>query len=178
LKIAQRKCPSFSAFSYQMSNKPKTSAELMAELQSDPEFRAREAEADRKRIVREQEHQRLMRPLLLRLEQIGVSGTTLQEIVRRFAPLSPDAIQILLSALPEIDAPRPKESIVRALGAASEPFDGRPLIECYEQTRDEGVKWAVLNTIALARPHSIETWLATIRHTPAGDTLRKLSVSE
>jgi hypothetical protein len=58
------------------------------------------------------------------------------------------------------------ESAVRALAASQEGFDGRPLVQCFEATQDEGVKWAVINTMVCAKPHSINDWLAKLCESP------------
>lgn len=161
-----------------MSERRKTAAGLMAELQGDPAFRRRELEVDQQRLLHEQEYSRLLEPILAKLREHGLQGATLQEIVQKFAPLPDAAIEILLAGLSELTDTRGRETLVRALGAAKKPFDGRSLVACFEQADDEGLKWAILNTIALARPHSIDDWLATIANTPAGETLRKLSVEK
>lgn len=161
-----------------MSQKRKTAAELMAELQGDPAFRRREVEANQKRHLREQEYSRLLEPLVTKLQELGLQGGSLHEIVQRFAPLPGDAIEVLLAGLVELNDARAKETVIRALGAARTPFDGRPLMVCFERTDDEGLKWAILNTVALARPHSIDDWLSSIAGTPAGETLRKLAADQ
>jgi hypothetical protein len=159
-----------------MSERREMTDELMRRLENDPVFQERRREKERKRLERQQEYNRLLEPVLGKLRGLGLSGESLQEIVRKFAPLSPDAAQVLLSALPEIEAERAQESIVRALGAAVlQRFDGRPLVECLKGTRDEALKWAVVNTIALTHPHSIDDWLAAIRGTPWEETLRQLA---
>ena len=94
------------------------------------------------------------------------------------APLPVDAIEILRSALPQLDDAGLKESVVRAMGTAKQPFDGRPLVTCFQQTNDEGLKFAILNTIALATPYSIDDGLARIRNTTQGETLRNRSIQE
>lgn len=159
-----------------MADKRQTAAELMAELQADPAFQAREAAAAQKRQAREQERTRLYAPLLSALDEIGIHGPSLQEVVQRFAPLPNRAVEILLAGLVDLDDPRAKETVIRALGAAKQPFDGRSLVDCYARTDDEGLKFAILNTIALARPHSIDEWLSAMEHTSAGETLRNLAI--
>jgi hypothetical protein len=49
--------------------------------------------------------------------------------------------------------------VVRQLAVAAEPFDGRPLVELFEGTTSwYFLRWAILNTIACAMPHSIDAW--------------------
>ena len=158
-----------------MSKQPKTAAELIAELQSDASYCARRNQKDRHRLAREQQYSKLLAPLLQSLSSVGLTGNSLEEIVQKYTPLPVSAVPILLSAIPETGDLRVKESIVRALGAASQPFDGRPLTKCFDQASDESLRWAILNTISVARPHSIDTWLLGLRDTHWGKTLRELS---
>jgi hypothetical protein len=158
-----------------MSDRLKTAAELMAELQSNSGFRKREVEQTQKRALREEQYVTLWKPYLTILKSCGFDGESVQEIVEKFAPLPPLAIDVLLSAFSELTDARLKESAVRALAAAQQPFDGRKLVSCFERASDEGLRWAILNTIAVTRPHSIDDWLAAVQDTPTGETLRKLS---
>ncbi len=158
-----------------MSRKAKTAAELMAELQNDPEFRRRELETEQKRLLNAQKYAEFMGPTLARLREAGFAGSSLHEIVKMFAPLPSKAVEILISALNEVSEYRGKEAIVRALAAASAPFDGGSLVKCFEGTSDEALRWTVLNTVASVHPHSIDVWLSKIRSTSYGDTLRDLT---
>jgi hypothetical protein len=158
-----------------MSKQPKTAAELMTELRADPAFRQRELEADLKRAHREQEYSNLLQPILSELQRRGFKGASLEEVLRAFAPLPTDAVEVLLSGFSAIDNVRVKESLVRALGAAKDSFDGQTLVACFQRTDDEALKWAILNTIALTSPESIDDWLAKVKDTPTGETLRKLA---
>ena len=156
----------------------KNAADLLAEIQGDANFRQREFEAEQKRLQREEEYARILKPLLRQLNELGYEGDSIQEIVRTGTPLVSDAVEILLSALPSISDARAKETVVRALGASNAPFSGRSLISCFEQTQDEGLKWAIVNTIAMVAPHSIDNWLISIHDTSWGETLRKLSAAQ
>lgn len=159
-----------------MKKKGKTAAQLMAELEADPVFQAREIAANQKRQARQQESGRLTEPILCALRRQGLQGASLPEIVERFAPLLDNAVDILLAGLVGLNHPRVEEMVVRALGAAKQPFNGNALVGTYERTDDEGLRFAILNTIALVRPHSIDDWLSSIAHTSAGETLRNLAI--
>lgn len=157
-----------------MSNELIMAGELMAKLEKDPEFQKRRALRDAKIRCLELEDARLLAPVLASLAEQGIVAETLEEIVQRYAPLPKQAVEIILAALPEMPDDRAQEGFVRALGAAREPFDGRPLKSCYERTYDEGLRWAIINTIALANPHSIDDWLVAMQGTYFDETLRKL----
>lgn len=74
-----------------------------------------------------------------------------------------EIVEILLSWLSGCHEERIQEMLVRALAAAKSSFDGRHLVTCFESTSDEGVRFAVLNTIAVARPYSIDSWMEKAR---------------
>lgn len=152
-----------------------TAAELMEKLQADSHFQDREAEKDRARQQRQWSYDESMRPYLTRLHSLGMQGNTLPEIINAHSPLPREGVEVLLAALQSLSEPRLLESVVRALAAVAEPFDGRPLQRCFESTEDEALKWTIVNTIALAHPHSIENWLSELRRSPHWDkTLREL----
>ncbi len=140
--------------------------ELMDELEKKPEFvRRRDEKAERRRRLEEM-YAELARPAFEALHAQGFEATTVQDLVRKYAPLPVVAVEILLNSLETCENDRMCESFVRAVGAAQERFDGRLLASKYDHTHDEGLRFAVLNTIALTRPHSIDGWLAKIGENP------------
>ena len=139
--------------------KPQTAAEFMAELAKNPVYTRIRAEKDEKHRRLSEHFNALSRPILVRLELAGFRAATIQEIVKQYAPLPRSAVSILLECLADCSVEQIQESCIRALSAARESFDGRPLIACYKQTQSEGLKFAILNTVALVNPHSIDEWL-------------------
>ncbi len=159
-----------------MPRRPRpTVEELVARFDQIPGVREHREGAEARRLQKEQEYTRLEAPMLAEIAALGFMVTSLWEIVNNPAPLPPAFVEALLAWLPRFDVDRLKEGVVRCLTAACEPFDGRPLVDCYNHTRDEGLKWAILNTVACAHPHSIDDWLEEIRDTTAGDTLQRIS---
>lgn len=144
----------------------KTAKELMDELAKDPEYLRRRAEKDERRRRRDELYDQLTKPILDTLRSHGFDASSIDDLVKEHAPLSTAAVEILLDSVEKCDNDRMCESLVRALGAAEKPFDGRVLASKYDQTHDEGLRFAVLNTIAMARPHSISAWLDKIRQNP------------
>lgn len=150
-----------------MSKKrPMTAAELMASLNADAEYQDRASEKERSRQERQKALDQLFEPYLKKLHRLGFHGDSLEQIVRVYSPLPEPVVNVLLSALAGIAEPRVLESVVRALGASERPFDGSALAQCFESTDDEALKWAIANTVALARPHSIDDWLLALRAMP------------
>lgn len=72
-----------------------------------------------------------------------------------------DQVQIglLLEGIESRPDHRVMEMMIRALGMARVPFDGRPLIRIYQTMRDNCIEFAILNTISLAKVLFIEDWL-------------------
>lgn len=154
-----------------------TAAELMAKLEADPSFQRHSAERDKRFRMRESEHKKILAPVIASLNAIGLQGETIEAIAEKNAPFSSSAVAILISYIQSINEERVLESLVRALCVAEMRFDGRTLADRFDQTSDESLKWAIANTIALTRPHSIEEWLAQkLRHRYWGKTLRELGL--
>lgn len=141
--------------------KLKTAAELMAELESDSEYVKKKKERDDSFQRLDEWYAHLARPILDQLHARGYVATSFEDLVKRYAPLAPQAISILLEHLEPGKDARHCERLVRALGAAQGPFDGTRLATCYEGTSDESLRWAIANTIALTHPYSIDDWITT-----------------
>lgn len=157
-----------------MKRQRKTAAELMDELNRDQEYCARRASSVQRLQQAEERHAELWQPYLAELGRRGFPGETLPEIVLNHTPLPPTAIAVILDAVTALQDDRMKETAVRALGASDRPFDGTTLESTYNATSDEGLRWAILNTIALTNPSCIADWLRSMRGTVAGETLANL----
>lgn len=143
-----------------MSEKAKkTAAELMAELGSDLEYRRSQAEREKAREETHAEYASLEAPILERLQAVGAEAESLPDLVARHAPLRPEIVQILLEALARASNERLQDAIVRALGAAQEPFPGDELMRLFDATSSDGLRWSIANTLAEARPAIDERWL-------------------
>ena len=142
---------------------PMTAEELMKRLAADPEYVKMRAAKDEKSRERAKRLAAISRPILERLTDTGFPAESIEDLVRKFAPVPEQVVEILLANVNECSDDRIQESLVRALGAAEFPFDGRQLVKCFESARDEGLRFAILNTIALVKPHSIDEWLEKAR---------------
>ena len=159
-----------------MSDEPwKTAAELMAELEAKPEFVARRAAKRRRREERRRLFQTQYAPTFSKLAALGYRVGSTDELVNRHAPLPAAVVAVLLEGLRPENHPRVNEMLVRTLVAAAGPYDGRPLRRCFEGTNDEGVRWAVLNTISVTDPTHVDGWLDELRSSARwGPELAKL----
>ena len=165
---------------------PMTAEELIKQLEGDAEYQLRRERNDQRQAKRAAEHARIEQPILADLDTASFGGESIEAVVKNHAPLPKEAVEILLRWLKSLNQEnledrashaRLVESVVRALAATRLSFDGRPLVDCFENTSDEGLKWAIANTIALTVPHSIDEWLTEkLKHRYWGKTLRELGL--
>lgn len=149
-----------------MSNEEwKTADDLMAELERKPDFVQMRGEKEQRRKERAERVAAQESPILERLRALGFELSEVSEAAGKYAPLPDEFVAVLLDAVSEYAEVKEYtysnvlEMIIRALGAAGHPFDGRPLTECYDKNTDPTVRWVVCNTIALVRPHHIDDWI-------------------
>jgi hypothetical protein len=137
--------------------------QLLAQLQTDPEYlRIRREREEYYRRLQER-YAELDRPILESLSATGFPAQSIEDLVKKYAPLPRAVVAILLHAIAQsieqATESRHCESLVRALGAAKEPFDGTVLATCYDNTSDESLRWAIANTIAIVKATSIDQWI-------------------
>jgi len=140
----------------------------MKESEQDPEIVRHRNEKEERRQRRKEFYAEMDRPLLDTLRSLGFEATSIEDVIQKHAPLPSLVVEILLKSLetyqdwvvPEaVIRQNQLDMVVRALAAAAEPFDGRPLVKCYETKGNEAIEWSILNTIACAKPHSIDGWI-------------------
>jgi hypothetical protein len=133
--------------------------EFLAELERDPEYCQRRA-ARRKRFEeRRKLYAALEQPILADLGTEHIEAASITDLIQRYSPLSSTICNVLLRWVARSTDARLLEMLIRALAAAGQRFDGRQLVKCYRETKDENLKWVILNTIAITKPHSIDEWL-------------------
>lgn len=156
---------------------PMTAAELLARLDKDPDYQRRKAEKQQRRAIRNARLSEALHPVLVDLAGVGVEAESIHEMVKRYAPLPPHVVEVLLKWLPRVEPDRFKGPLISALGAADKPFDGRPLVHCFERDKyDSLLRWPIANTMALARPFGISEWLETAVTNPLFGNARQMLV--
>jgi hypothetical protein len=148
----------------------KSAKDLMAELESDPQYQRRIAEKNERLKDLESKYDLLSRPVLDKLRAEGFDSDSIEGIVKKYSPLPEEVISVLIEGVASSLDARHSERLVRALGAAGKPFEGTALAVKFDETSDISLKWAIANTIALARPHSIDKW---IENAPEQSFLKK-----
>ena len=142
-----------------MSNSnPITAAELMEQLQSDPAYQVKMKQQRQAQIDANKQYQADVAPILHELGELGID-TDLYDLAQYHAPLSEEIVQLLLKWLPKTEDDRVLEGIVRSLGVPEIPYDGTALIEAFEQTDSDTLRWVIANTIAEAQPANVGDWL-------------------
>ena len=136
-----------------------TAEELLMHLKSNPEYMSKRATKEQQRVERQNKFDEELAPAIKNLNNAGLAGSTLQEIAKLNSPISNNAVAILLGALKTLESDRCKESVIRLLAASKHEFNGESLAACFDNTSDESLKWAIMNTIAFTSPYSIEVWI-------------------
>lgn len=145
-----------------------------AKWMSDPEIRKH---VEGRQARRADEAARLaaaVEPVLQELAAIGVDVRSLSDFdphhsklqtLNGIPPLqapavSPGVTAILLKWLPGVPY-KIQESIIRKLIHATEPYDGRPLCECFDNDREEHLRFPIAVTITETQATDITDWLIT-----------------
>jgi HEAT repeat protein len=136
-------------------NRKLTAAEFAAELEKDPAYQAKLAK-QRERASQIEATERLV---LNELAAVGFSVDSLADLRLHHLPLPPEIVSVLLTWLPRLEEPAVQEAIARDLAQVQEPFDVTPLLELFERTASESVRWAIANTIAELRPLDSRDWV-------------------
>ncbi|MBX3445010.1 MAG: hypothetical protein KF774_21600 [Planctomyces sp.] len=158
-----------------MDPKDRSLEELQAEIDNDPEIQRHRAEKGERWRRRMEQIQNAQQPVLKRLADVGISVEEVSDLFNKYERTPDAAVPVIFESLQTCEEDRILEMLVRALGGARVPIDGRPLIELYKKTWSEGLRFAILNTIAIVKPHSIAEWLAEARQNPhLYKTLKKL----
>src|SRR6266566_255735 len=132
-----------------------TAEAFAAQLKADPAYQAKLGQ-DAETSARVQEAEAV---LMKALASRGYRAASLDELVRSHAPLSHDLAAALVESLRQVSEPSLLEGIVRALGAARETFDARPLAQLFEASDSSTLRWAIANTLAETRPAGLGDWL-------------------
>lgn len=154
--------------------KSKLASEFLSELESDPEYVSRRQAHELAGAAREQEIEQAGRELRERLAAIGYPVATLDEIVQRYAPLPREVVTVLLDALRRVESTAAQEQIVRALGASGVSFSGDSLVELFNRTDSDSLRYAVANTMAEAPVTGIGLWVLQAAQDEQIGTARQL----
>lgn len=130
-------------------------AEFAAQLQQDPEYLANRAEHEKRKTDVEAAE----RQVLEYLASQGFVAASFADLLQRYSPIEADLADALVNSLGPVSCTSVIDSVVRALGAVRCEFDPSRLIELFEKTNSESIRWAIANTLAEARPQSAGQWI-------------------
>ena len=127
-----------------MKKPMKTAGELMAELNKNPEYVARQREAAERTHRNVEDYQRAAAPLMAELAAAGFVVANVSELYQKRINYE-RAVPILVKWLPMMANPRVKESIVRALSVPFAQQAAPLLIEEFRRVDPDqgGLKWAI-----------------------------------
>lgn len=137
---------------------PKSAAELMAELNADPDYVARMRQRDRQQTENVDNYRRAAEPILLELAASGFKVQSLGEL-RHSGTEYPAAIPILLRWLPKVENAQVKEDLVRTLSVPWAAPEAVPvLISEFQKSDDQphdGLRWAIANGLAVTADDAV-----------------------
>jgi len=150
-----------------------TAGELMHRLQQDPEYQKQQAERERMHLERAERRRAAAAQVVDELRRAGFAVDAVEELAPRYAPLPGEAMDILLSRLPQVEDEVVQEMMVRALAATTRPFDGLVLARLFEASSSGSLRWAIGNTLALAHPTGLAAWVIRALADPASGKARE-----
>jgi hypothetical protein len=163
-----------------MTKKPKTAAELMAGLQQNPQFVARQKLREEQESKRLEELREEQRDLLADLNNLGVSASSVWDLVNSDEKY-PAAVPLLVRHL-SLPYNRPvKEGIIRALTVEyAGPAALRELLKEYQKQNDDSetsLKWVLGNAIATVAESSDADTLISLATDPSHGKARDMIIS-
>jgi len=127
-----------------------SAAELMAKLQRDPKYQAREQEKEHARLARIAINKEAAAPIVQELVAAGFPVNTVADLHNRQLNY-PAAIPILLAWLPKVQNLDVKQDIVRSLSVPyAKPLAAGPLIDEFRRAEEEsptGLRWVIGNAL-------------------------------
>lgn len=130
-------------------DRPKSAAELMSELQRDPEFVARQKQQEDERRRNLESYRTAARDVLADLAAAGFEVEAIGDL-RRLGTPYPQAVPVLLHWLPRVRDAAVKEDIVRTLSVPWATDAASLLVSAFEQAEDPtgtGLRWAIGNAL-------------------------------
>lgn len=158
-------------------DRPKTAAELMAELRRDPHFATREDQMGKRRREHAQLYANAAEPVLEELQNAGFSVRAVREL-RALGADSQAAIPILIRWLPLVSYQPLKEDIVRTLSVPwAKPVAARPLLEEFKrlsEIEDAGFRWTIASALEVVADKGVLDDLIQLVQDPTQGKAREM----
>ena len=137
-----------------MKNKPITGEELMARLNADPAYRARQEAEDTEIARKVRERERAEGPIVEELAVAGIHVRSVWDLVTtRKTPAA--ALPVLLAHLQKHYAPAIREGIARALAVRESRFAWNTLAEFFKKEQEPRVHEALAIAVAESADNSV-----------------------
>lgn len=137
---------------------PKSAAELMAELNADPDYVTRVRQQERQQTENREGYQRAAEPILRELAAAGFKVQSVGEL-RQAGAEYPSAIPILVRWLPKIENAHVKEDLARTLSVPWAAPEAVPALMVEFQKADgqhrDGLRWAIASGLAVTADDAV-----------------------
>ena len=159
-------------------DRPKSAAELMSELQRDPEHQARMQRLEQQKRESASSYTRAVEPILKDLGAVGFSVNAVGEL-RHGRRNYRAAIPTLLRWLPQVSERHVKEDIIRTLSVPwAKPAAAPVLIDEFRKAEDEGLRWALANGLeVVADDTAFDQLVPLVRDKKYGKAREMLAVA-
>lgn len=132
-----------------------TAEEFAAQLSKDPQYqdalKAQERELEK---LREDEGL-----LLSFFASRGMSAPSLIQLHKKYRVHGPELADAYVQALSATGNAKLQDQMIRLLGDLKAAYDVRPVIDLFQRTSSESLRWAIANTFAETDPNGLERWI-------------------
>jgi hypothetical protein len=135
--------------------------DFMKKLEQDPKYKEMQKGKDEETKNKIAELKIITAPFIEELNNNGFTEIKVPSDLVQLKKVDRKLSELLLKWIPKIDNKYcSQEMFIRALAKADQPFDGRLLIDLFENKEySSSFKWAIANTIASAKVENILEWL-------------------
>lgn len=159
-----------------IERRPKTAAELMAELEADETWVAdSEARGERHREQVEANRRDAARVLAEINREVGLDVSALSDLA---GIMDRDIVAILVRLLHEVDNVDVKKEMIRLLGTGGRPEAARPLIEEFYASEPgpegDALRWSIASALCEVADPSIGQDLIRLSRDPASGQARQM----
>jgi len=148
-------------------------SDLMAELQSDPEWVERDRQREQRRQADEAYFGREESPLVADLVRAGYDVKSVYDLVNSTASYA-SALPVLIGHLGRAYPPRIREGIARAL-AVQEALGlaGKPVLDALRDEQSPDVRWALANSLTIVADKSDAQTIKSLIDDPSFEDVRE-----
>lgn len=156
------------------SDKPMTAADLMRELQADPEHAAKVEAQEAKRGAATAAAREAAVPIVAELRAAGFEVDAIADLHNRALDYEA-AVPVLLRWLPQVENAAVEQDVVRALSVEwARPDAAAPLVAAFRAADDDGVRWAIGNALAVVADDSVFDDVAALATDRSGGRAREM----